>query len=198
MGQWLLRSALRGRGSKHACPAWTVVHGSLCVLWAGGEAVTLSLEVIAGPAAGTRLTRKAEGDLDAGPSVSVGRVKANDLPLNDSEVSSRHALISWNYRGCRWELADRGSLNGTLLNDRLLTLPSHQEGPAQPERDGEGKAEWAPEAREGSTERPGTAQAVPLSDGDIITCGQSSRILVCASLSCLLPATASLALGLCA
>ncbi|GJP42227.1 hypothetical protein CLOM_g1818 [Closterium sp. NIES-68] len=117
------------------------------------EGATLVLEVISGPASGSKLVLKNE-KLDPWPSATIGRVKANDLQLNDGEVSSKHAYVTWNALSGRWEAVDRGSLNGTLLNDVTISAEADEEG----------------ERTEG---RP-----CQLADGDVITCGSQSRILV--------------------
>ncbi|CAI5949745.1 unnamed protein product [Closterium sp. NIES-65] len=117
------------------------------------EGATLVLEVISGPASGGRLVLKNE-KLEPWPSATIGRVKANDLQLNDGEVSSKHAYVTWNALSGRWEVVDRGSLNGTLLNDEAINAEADEEG----------------ERTEG---RP-----CQLADGDVITCGSQSRILV--------------------
>ncbi|CAI5464333.1 unnamed protein product [Closterium sp. Yama58-4] len=117
------------------------------------EGATLVLEVISGPASGSRLVLKNE-KLEPWPSATIGRVKANDLQLNDGEVSSKHAYVTWNALSGRWEVVDRGSLNGTLLNDEAINAEADDEG----------------ERTEG---RP-----CQLADGDVITCGSQSRILV--------------------
>ena len=48
----------------------------------------------------------------------VGRAVACTLRLSANYVSGQHALIRWS--GCGWEIVDRGSRNGTRLNDALL------------------------------------------------------------------------------
>jgi pSer/pThr/pTyr-binding forkhead associated (FHA) protein len=53
---------------------------------------------------------------------SIGRTPENDLVLDDSSLSRRHALIE-NYEG-RFYLSDCGSSNGTLINGRQVTSPS--------------------------------------------------------------------------
>ena len=63
---------------------------------------TLVLEVISGPATGSKFTLR----VDSGqPDCTIGRVKSNDLQLNDGEVSSKHAIVRWNdkvTRGQGW------------------------------------------------------------------------------------------------
>src|SRR5258705_4810682 len=50
---------------------------------------------------------------------SIGRTDENDLVLDDSSLSRRHALIE-NYDGV-YNLSDCGSSNGTLINGRTVT-----------------------------------------------------------------------------
>ena len=54
--------------------------------------------------------------LTLGPVTSLGRSKQCTIVLDDTFVSSEHAVVA--YRGGRWWLTDRGSTNGTLLNGR--------------------------------------------------------------------------------
>jgi diguanylate cyclase (GGDEF)-like protein len=48
----------------------------------------------------------------------IGRDTSNDVVLEDTEVSRRHARLE--ARGTSWILMDVGSTNGTFLNDREL------------------------------------------------------------------------------
>jgi diguanylate cyclase (GGDEF)-like protein len=64
---------------------------------------------------GLSLTRRI--DL-ARPVIRIGRDTANDIVLEDTEVSRRHARVE--ARGRSWVLMDVGSTNGTFLNDREL------------------------------------------------------------------------------
>ncbi len=54
--------------------------------------------------------------LALGAVTSLGRSKQCTIVLDDTFVSSEHAVVA--YRAGRWWLADRGSTNGTLLNGR--------------------------------------------------------------------------------
>lgn len=49
--------------------------------------------------------------------VTIGRLSTNDIVLSDSNVSRRHAELR--NEGGRWQLADLGSTNGTLVNGKL-------------------------------------------------------------------------------
>src|SRR6266436_8702788 len=50
---------------------------------------------------------------------SIGRTPENDLVIEDTSLSRRHALIE-NFEG-RFNLSDCGSSNGTLVNGRPVT-----------------------------------------------------------------------------
>ena len=50
------------------------------------------------------------------PVTRLGRSSASTIVLNDKLVSGDHAVIS--FRDGGWWLADRGSTNGTIVNDR--------------------------------------------------------------------------------
>lgn len=56
-----------------------------------------------------------------GENVTIGRDSGNDITINDSHVSTYHAIIK--RRGEEWQLHDLGSTNGTFVNDLLLTGP---------------------------------------------------------------------------
>jgi len=55
------------------------------------------------------------------PLWSVGRSKECDITLGDRRASRHHADIRWN--GQRWEVADRGSTNGTYVNGLQVHKP---------------------------------------------------------------------------
>jgi pSer/pThr/pTyr-binding forkhead associated (FHA) protein len=55
------------------------------------------------------------------PLTSIGRAPTNTIPIDDHFASSEHALIA--LRGGQWWLEDRGSRNGTLLNDIPVMQP---------------------------------------------------------------------------
>lgn len=52
------------------------------------------------------------------PVTTIGRHQDNDIVLNRREVSRQHAQIRW--EADRYLLEDRGSKNGTFLNDRRI------------------------------------------------------------------------------
>lgn len=56
-------------------------------------------------------------ELRPGKDLLVGRAVDNDVCLTDIAVSRRHLELTWD--GDAWVLRDRGSGNGTLINDRL-------------------------------------------------------------------------------
>ncbi|KAL0919792.1 hypothetical protein M5K25_011910 [Dendrobium thyrsiflorum] len=111
---------------------------------------SINLEVIAGPSAGLHCSRYSK-DSTALP-LTLGRVSPSDLILKDSEVSGKHALISWNVLKSKWELVDMGSLNGTFLNSKAIHHPDV-----------------------GSRSR---SEPFELSSGDIISLGSFSKISV--------------------
>ena len=58
-------------------------------------------------------------DLPLRPVTRLGRSSASTIVLNDKMVSGEHAVISFHDGG--WWLADRGSTNGTAVNDEPVT-----------------------------------------------------------------------------
>ena len=55
-------------------------------------------------------------DLPLRPVTRLGRSSASTIVLNDKMVSGEHAVIS--FRDGGWWLTDRGSTNGTVVNDQ--------------------------------------------------------------------------------
>jgi FHA domain len=53
--------------------------------------------------------------------LSIGRDSSNEIPVNDAEVSRRHARLS--FQGGKYVLEDMGSTNGTFVNGQRLTGP---------------------------------------------------------------------------
>ncbi|MBP9205238.1 MAG: FHA domain-containing protein [Kofleriaceae bacterium] len=67
--------------------------------------------------AGTDAGREFEVIATPGKPVSVGRAIDNDVVLTDISVSRKHFELS--YQDDRWVLRDRGSGNGTMINERV-------------------------------------------------------------------------------
>jgi pSer/pThr/pTyr-binding forkhead associated (FHA) protein len=57
-----------------------------------------------------------------GPVNTIGRTMENDIPLNDSFLSSEHAMLQWD--GQTWVLEDLESTNGTRLNGLEIDQPT--------------------------------------------------------------------------
>ncbi|MCO5602578.1 hypothetical protein L7F22_056712 [Adiantum nelumboides] len=110
---------------------------------------TISLEVVSGPSAG------AFAVCYPGKSLTIGRLPTNSLVVNDVEVSGRHACIKWNPQSSAWDFVDLGSLNGTHVNDQLVSLGHSNGGPVR---------------------KP--SLAIELANEDIVLLGSSSRVLV--------------------
>ncbi|XP_059632540.1 protein phosphatase 2C 70 [Cornus florida] len=110
----------------------------------------LTLEVISGPSRGLRCSVQSTNTSRL--PLTLGRVSPSDLLLKDSEVSGKHALINWNLNKSKWELVDMGSLNGTLLNSQTVHYPDS------------GSRHWG--------------EPTGLENGDVITLGTTSKILV--------------------
>ncbi len=53
--------------------------------------------------------------------LSIGRDSANEIPVNDAEVSRRHARLT--FQGGKYVLEDMGSTNGTFVNGQRLSGP---------------------------------------------------------------------------
>ncbi|CAF1778342.1 unnamed protein product [Brassica napus] len=109
----------------------------------------LSLEVISGPSVGLQYAVHSTNTSKL--PVKLGRV-SSDMILKDSEVSGKHAQITWNSTKLKWELVDMGSLNGTLLNSRSVSHPDL------------GSRKWG--------------HPVELASDDIITLGTTSMVSV--------------------
>jgi pSer/pThr/pTyr-binding forkhead associated (FHA) protein len=56
-----------------------------------------------------------------GDQLSIGRDSANEITVNDAEVSRRHARLT--FQGGKYVLEDMGSTNGTFVNGQRLTGP---------------------------------------------------------------------------
>ena len=57
---------------------------------------------------------------------TVGRGRANTFVVESSEVSTMHAAVQWN--GREWTMRDLGSLNGTRLNDEIISKVTREVG----------------------------------------------------------------------
>lgn len=58
----------------------------------------------------------------AQPEITLGRDPGCDIPLMDDTVSTRHAQLT--YHHTQWWLEDLASMNGTILNDAAVTMPT--------------------------------------------------------------------------
>lgn len=56
-----------------------------------------------------------------GDQITIGRDSSNEIPVNDAEVSRRHARLT--FQGGKYVLEDMGSTNGTFVNGQRLTGP---------------------------------------------------------------------------
>jgi pSer/pThr/pTyr-binding forkhead associated (FHA) protein len=56
-----------------------------------------------------------------GDQLNIGRDSSNEIPVNDAEVSRRHARLT--FQGGKFVLEDMGSTNGTFVNGQRLTGP---------------------------------------------------------------------------
>ncbi|KAF3457177.1 hypothetical protein FNV43_RR01834 [Rhamnella rubrinervis] len=115
-----------------------------------GQRSYITLEVISGPSHGLRYS--ASSTAGSKNYISLGRISPSDILLKDSEVSGKHAMISWNLNSMKWELVDMGSLNGTLLNSQPINHPDS------------GRRTWG--------------NPIELASGDIITLGTTSKVVV--------------------
>ncbi|KAI8561354.1 hypothetical protein RHMOL_Rhmol04G0332400 [Rhododendron molle] len=133
----------------------------LSISSAGHAGSTLTLEVLSGLSRGLRCSIQSTSTSNL--PLTLGRVAPSDLLLKDSEVSGKHALINWNLNKLKWEVVDMGSLNGTLLNSQAI----HQQ-------DSESR-HWG--------------HPTELANGDIVTLGTSTKILVkiLSQSECLIP-----------
>jgi pSer/pThr/pTyr-binding forkhead associated (FHA) protein len=53
--------------------------------------------------------------------IMIGRDTSNGIPINDAEVSRKHAKLTW--QGNAYTLEDLGSTNGTFVNGTRLSGP---------------------------------------------------------------------------
>eukprot|EP00899_Mesostigma_viride_P005109 jgi/Mesvir1/1459/Mv14445-RA.1 len=110
--------------------------------------VDLILKVVGGPAEGIEV--QASVHCATVGSLSIGRVSRNDLVLDDAEVSAKHARIEWSPEDKAWLLVDLGSLNGTMVEGKLISNPVERR----------------------------LSEAIVLEDGNVLSFGTTSKILV--------------------
>ncbi|XP_047335076.1 protein phosphatase 2C 70-like [Impatiens glandulifera] len=110
----------------------------------------LTLEAISGPSRGLNSSIKSTNSSRL--PLTLGRVAPSEILLKDSEISGKHAMINWNSNKFKWELVDLGSLNGTFLNSLSIHHPDSE------------SRQWG--------------DPVELGNGDIITFGTSTKVLV--------------------
>ena len=56
-----------------------------------------------------------------GDQLTIGRDSANEIVINDAEISRRHARLT--FQGGKYVLEDLGSTNGTYLGRTKVTRP---------------------------------------------------------------------------
>jgi pSer/pThr/pTyr-binding forkhead associated (FHA) protein len=54
--------------------------------------------------------------------IFLGRDPTNDVCLNDKTVSSQHARLAYHHN--QWWVEDLGSMNGTYLNQEIISAPT--------------------------------------------------------------------------
>jgi len=65
-------------------------------------------------------------ELEQGQTLSVGRADHNDIVLRDPSLSRSHAEVYWG--GSSWMVRDRGSSNGTFIENRRIDSPVPLDG----------------------------------------------------------------------
>jgi len=99
----------------------------LWALWRDWQQATTSRERVR-PIGRLIVLETAEENLVVGtvfplqPVTSIGRAPTNTLPIPDTYASGQHSLLTW--REGQWWLEDRGSRNGTLLNEVRIDAPT--------------------------------------------------------------------------
>ena len=68
--------------------------------------------------------------LPVGTQVNVGRLDENTMTIPDSEISGNHVSMRWEASGPAWYVMDLGSLNGTMLNDHIISTSNRRPGKA--------------------------------------------------------------------
>lgn len=76
---------------------------------------------------GISLTVRNEGAIPilkhfAQPEITLGRDPGCDIPLMDDTVSTRHAQLIYHHG--QWWLEDLASMNGTILNETPVNMPT--------------------------------------------------------------------------
>jgi pSer/pThr/pTyr-binding forkhead associated (FHA) protein len=113
----LLPSAERDQSTQtHTSPDATVVHGRSTMTETAPALEPMTLVVVDGPQAGTRVAVK-RGEL------VLGRSEEADFPINDTELSRSHAVVR--YVDGRTEIEDLSSTNGTYVNEERTVGPAN-------------------------------------------------------------------------
>lgn len=84
---------------------------------------SIRFEVIAGPLAGKVFCSQVVSQ-----ELKIGRNPDCDFSIPDSEVSGKHATLKWSEENSSWLLMDTGSLNGTILNGKVVSKDNRQPG----------------------------------------------------------------------
>ena len=104
-------------------------------------------------------------ELEPGKTVSIGRIKDNDIVLPDKKVSRSHAVISG--RDGVFEVLDKGSTYGTLLNGEKIKEPACL-SPGDVLQIGGNTLEFSDGAQSGSPSSSGVpVPAEPFDDEDV-------------------------------
>lgn len=131
--------------------------------------LALKLDVVAGPCSETSYVTGEDTAV-----VSVGRAGDNHLVLHDAEVSGRHITISWSPMGKCWQVADLGSLNGSLLNGESITGGKASPAPST----SLGSAGSATANGSGAGGARARGENFRLSTDDILQLGSATRLKV--------------------
>lgn len=62
--------------------------------------------------------------------VNIGRLQGNTVSVPDNEISGHHVSMRWDASSRAWQVMDLGSLNGTMLNDRIISTSNRKPGRA--------------------------------------------------------------------
>lgn len=63
--------------------------------------------------------------------VTIGRLDGNSLVIKDEQVSGSHLQLAWSPQDRCWTARDTGSLNGTMLNGRIISTSNRSKGRPQ-------------------------------------------------------------------